>query len=435
MKTVVLLKRAMLAAALAGCVSETPETERSDAAGVEEVQASQLALDLGIAGSLSGRVGRWRRDGANYCSAVFLPDHLLEADSDSNWVLTTEDCAYDMNATYSVVATTGVVANVDKIYKHPLADWHLAYLEGSGKVNIALAHLATTVHLDTPPMAFSYFRAERSAIQESALDDEVWGFSYDNTATVKPDPTHKAYMKVTGVVWDPIVGDEGGPVWQSAHPNGEWTLEGLYAVGLGSIHTSSFAAWVTGALTCGPFDPSEPDLVFCSPTCKCGVGEGDCDSDFDCKSGLVCGSNNGLLAGLPASYDVCVEPGARQSSSASGYCASIGGCQIYEGNCNKQADCKEGLVCRPDVGFAIGESDTTNVCDLPWTPGLKAFNVDRVSTQGRCTVDEPCALGDGDCNINDHATCRGFLKCKENVGHHFGFANNGVDVCVHPDFY
>ena len=25
---------------------------------------------------------------------------------------------------------------------------------------------------------------------------------------------------------------------------------------------------------------------------KCGVGEGDCDDDYECKQGLFCGSNN-----------------------------------------------------------------------------------------------------------------------------------------------
>ncbi|MGK3990844.1 hypothetical protein WME99_47800 [Sorangium sp. So ce136] len=68
-------------------------------------------------------------------------------------------------------------------------------------------------------------------------------------------------------------------------------------------------------------------------------------------------------------------------------------------------------------------------------PGTKVFNNDKNTGSDHCTVDEPCGLGDGDCDPNDHATCRGFLKCKANVGSHFGFANNNVDVCVHPDFY
>ncbi len=40
--------------------------------------------------------------------------------------------------------------------------------------------------------------------------------------------------------------------------------------------------------------------------CKCGSGEGDCDNDGECGSGLVCGTDNGLKFGLPKAYDVCV---------------------------------------------------------------------------------------------------------------------------------
>ena len=34
------------------------------------------------------------------------------------------------------------------------------------------------------------------------------------------------------------------------------------------------------------------DWSCCSSSNRCGLGGGDCDTDSDCKSGLVCGSNN-----------------------------------------------------------------------------------------------------------------------------------------------
>ncbi|WP_437624580.1 hypothetical protein [Sorangium sp. So ce1151] len=74
--------------------------------------------------------------------------------------------------------------------------WNRGNLDSYREVNLALAHLSSTVHLDAPPMGFSFFRSELSAIEESALDDEVWSFSDDNTATAKPDPRWKARMKV-----------------------------------------------------------------------------------------------------------------------------------------------------------------------------------------------------------------------------------------------
>jgi len=30
----------------------------------------------------------------------------------------------------------------------------------------------------------------------------------------------------------------------------------------------------------------------CTPSTPCGIDDGDCDSDTDCKPGLICGSNN-----------------------------------------------------------------------------------------------------------------------------------------------
>ncbi|HKY38184.1 MAG TPA: hypothetical protein VJN18_19710 [Polyangiaceae bacterium] len=47
---------------------------------------------------------------------------------------------------------------------------------------------------------------------------------------------------------------------------------------------------------------------FCSPTCPCGHGGGDCDTSADCMPGLVCGTNNGPQFGQPASWDMCVRP-------------------------------------------------------------------------------------------------------------------------------
>ncbi len=49
------------------------------------------------------------------------------------------------------------------------------------------------------------------------------------------------------------------------------------------------------------------DQTFCSPACRCGVGQGDCDTDADCLDGLVCGTDNGAPAGCAPTVDMCVE--------------------------------------------------------------------------------------------------------------------------------
>ena len=50
----------------------------------------------------------------------------------------------------------------------------------------------------------------------------------------------------------------------------------------------------------------------CTPTNPCDVDEGDCDSDSDCKAGLKCGSRNcKTKSGLQwdVKDDCCYEPG------------------------------------------------------------------------------------------------------------------------------
>lgn len=43
----------------------------------------------------------------------------------------------------------------------------------------------------------------------------------------------------------------------------------------------------------------------CNSDCRCGVGEGQCDTSAECQPGLVCGVNNGALFQLGSTVDVC----------------------------------------------------------------------------------------------------------------------------------
>jgi len=44
---------------------------------------------------------------------------------------------------------------------------------------------------------------------------------------------------------------------------------------------------------------------YCSPTCPCSEGEGDCDTDDDCQPGLYCAQNVGAKYGQASLIDVC----------------------------------------------------------------------------------------------------------------------------------
>ena len=53
-----------------------------------------------------------------------------------------------------------------------------------------------------------------------------------------------------------------------------------------------------------PCDAVASDENCCSSYRKCWLGEGDCDFDHDCYSGLVCGNNN-CGPDFPAGFDCC----------------------------------------------------------------------------------------------------------------------------------
>lgn len=102
----------------------------------------------------------------------------------------------------------------------------------------------------------------------------------------------------------------------------------------------------------------------CGP---CGVGKGDCDSDADCAAGLVCASNTGAKYGLPPDMDVCEAPSNPVCTKQLGdwdYCSdpACGPCQIRQGDCDSDAECGTGLICVSDVGEQFGWAPTLDVC-------------------------------------------------------------------------
>ena len=46
----------------------------------------------------------------------------------------------------------------------------------------------------------------------------------------------------------------------------------------------------------------------CTSTNQCEVGEGDCDSDIDCKGNLVCGEDNCVGGTFESDDDCCDNP-------------------------------------------------------------------------------------------------------------------------------
>ena len=80
---------------------------------------------------------------------------------------------------------------------------------------------------------------------------------------------------------------------------------------------------------------------YCSASCRCNDGEGDCDTDADCASGLVCDQRSGT--------DYCIRPSSGGGTSCTTPIRNRdnGGRNygVCEGDCDSDADCQPGLRC------------------------------------------------------------------------------------------
>jgi MYXO-CTERM domain-containing protein len=136
-------------------------------------------------------------------------------------------------------------------------------------------------------------------------------------------------------------------------------------------------------------------LGHCTPGCPCDQGQGDCNSDADCKTGLTCAHNVGANYGAASYIDVCEAgptpppAGCHQGNLfALGYCTPGCPCDQGQGDCNSDADCKTGLTCAKDVGAKYGAASYIDVCEAGSTPppppsSLKPFG-------GACSGNTDC---------------------------------------------
>lgn len=205
---------------------------------------------------------------------------------------------------------------------------------------------------------------------------------------------------------------------------------------------------------------------FCNdPTALCDAGEGDCDSDAQCSPGNYCGQNNGERFGLPANYDVCVPLSCTDGqlngdetdvdcggafcapcaqSGDTDFCASVaGGCGVGEGDCDGDAECQAGLVCKLNNGPSFNLPSNFDVCvPASCNDGIQnngETGIDCGGTCGDCLhvgyngggnfcdSGTLCGVGEGDCDSS--AQCEPGLICARDNGPKFGMPEKW-DVCV-----
>jgi len=180
------------------------------------------------------------------------------------------------------------------------------------------------------------------------------------------------------------------------------------------------------------------DWTYCSnPACgPCAEGQGDCDSNQECQTGLVCSQNVGARYGWGATLDVCERPGTPQPAGGCqrpagdwDYCSDpqCGPCAAGQGDCDDNSECQTGLVCLPDTGAGYGFPASVATCGLPSASACTLTPGD----WGYCSDPNcgPCPRGKGDCDGD--ADCNPGLVCRSNVGASYGLPPT-MDVCVLP---
>jgi hypothetical protein len=104
------------------------------------------------------------------------------------------------------------------------------------------------------------------------------------------------------------------------------------------------------------------NIDFCNSSCTCSEGEGDCDTNADCDTGLSCFLNVGADFGLPADTDVCAACRPASQNGHVNFCSASCQCGHGEGDCDTNADCDAGLTCVNNVGAQFGLEPDTDVC-------------------------------------------------------------------------
>jgi hypothetical protein len=162
-----------------------------------------------------------------------------------------------------------------------------------------------------------------------------------------------------------ISGLEGGTTYYLAvkaydykGQTSEFSNQVVYSVPISSLNSSS-----------GSYNEFVPGPDWCRDYGPCSEGQGDCDNDSECQSGLICVHNVGANYGWPADRDVCEWPSGSGSYNefvpGPDWCRDYGPCSEGQGDCDSDSECQSGLICVHNVGANYGWPAARDVCESP----------------------------------------------------------------------
>ncbi len=140
-----------------------------------------------------------------------------------------------------------------------------------------------------------------------------------------------------------------------------WPLTGPYFATYDYVVRNSEFIW-TGTLELDSTLGETPGGDnYCRDYGPCSAGQGDCDSNSECASGLTCVNDVGAKYGYRSIVDVC-ESTSGGTPGDYDYCRDYGPCSAGQGDCDSNAECQSGLTCVSDVGANYGWNSIVDVC-------------------------------------------------------------------------
>jgi len=203
-------------------------------------------------------------------------------------------------------------------------DIHTENIKGGPKGDIALSNFAKNRFAsDTLNQPYDYF---------SIMHYGMTYFSKNRRPTITPKDT-PYYKEFT----DSSLGPNCRKIGQRCTMSGIDVLQikSLYRCPEGSQGSSHGHGHCNGGDDCCGKDGY-----------KCGKGEGDCDSHSDCQQGLVCGSNNCARGEIWTRFDKRDDCCTERCEGGDDCCGKDGHkCGKGEGDCDNDDDCQTGLKC------------------------------------------------------------------------------------------
>lgn len=167
---------------------------------------------------------------------------------------------------------------------------------------------------------------------------------------------------------------------------------------------------IVGGVAYGAASVPPGDWDFCSPTNPCSSGQGDCDSNDDCKQGLTCTSDVGPTFGLAKGVDVCIgiEDQATSNSNSSGDSANN---ELYGGPTNSPTGGSSSSGSFLDTFYDSSPQTNPSSSNSEWTcPYFEGHH----SYCAVCEADD--ANGDGTVGCDEgEGQCNNWTQCREGL--------------------